>query len=102
MPSILKKVTRFLGHISGRTDKTKPHGKKRVDFGNPDSMLTSSEAAEFLNIHITTIRRWSNTGRLKAYCLGPRGDRRFRVRDLNDFLAKSKEPREREERSDRG
>ena len=50
-------------------------------------MLTTSEVAAILNVHINTIRRWSNQGSLKAYQLGPRGDRRFRKEDIDEFLA---------------
>jgi excisionase family DNA binding protein len=50
-------------------------------------MLTTSEVASILNVHINTIRRWSNQGTLKAYQLGPRGDRRFRREDIEEFLA---------------
>ena len=50
-------------------------------------MLTTSEVADILNVHINTVRRWSNQGSLKAYQLGPRGDRRFRREDIDEFLA---------------
>jgi excisionase family DNA binding protein len=50
-------------------------------------MLTTSEVAAILNVHINTVRRWSNQGTLKAYQLGPRGDRRFRREDIEEFLA---------------
>jgi excisionase family DNA binding protein len=50
-------------------------------------MLTTSEVASILNVHINTVRRWSNQGTLKAYQLGPRGDRRFRREDIDEFLA---------------
>jgi excisionase family DNA binding protein len=50
-------------------------------------MLTTSDVASILNVHINTVRRWSNQGTLKAYQLGPRGDRRFRKEDIDEFLA---------------
>ncbi len=50
-------------------------------------MLTASDVAQFLNVHINTVRRWSNQGILKAYRIGSRGDRRFRQGDIADFLA---------------
>jgi len=58
---------------------------------HPDTMLTASELAELLNVHINTVRRWSNRGVLKAYRVGPRGDRRFRREDVDDFLAQNLE-----------
>jgi excisionase family DNA binding protein len=51
-----------------------------------DSLLTTSEAASLLHIHINTVRRWSNLGVLTSFRIGPRGDRRFRKRDLMTFL----------------
>ncbi len=50
-------------------------------------MLTTAEVATMLSVHINTVRRWTNNGTLKAYQLGPRGDRRFRREDIEQFLA---------------
>jgi excisionase family DNA binding protein len=52
-----------------------------------DPMLTTSDVARLLNIHINTVRRWSNQGILKAYRIGSRGDRRFREEDIVSFLS---------------
>ena len=49
-------------------------------------MLTTSEVAQLLNVYINTVRRWSNQGIIKAYRLGPRGDRRFQAQDIASFL----------------
>jgi excisionase family DNA binding protein len=46
-------------------------------------MLTTSEVARILNVHINTVRRWSNQGTLKSYRIGSRGDRRFRKEDVD-------------------
>jgi len=51
------------------------------------SLLTTSDVACLLNIHINTVRRWSNEGKLKAYRIGSRGDRRFQQEDIAVFLA---------------
>ena len=56
-----------------------------------DGMLTISEVAELLNVHINTVRRWSNQETLKAYRVGSRGDRRFRQEDIESFLLGSKD-----------
>lgn len=47
-----------------------------------NSVLTVREVAHLLNIHVNTVRRWSDTGILKSYRIGPRGDRRFRRDDI--------------------
>jgi len=56
-----------------------------------DTMLTVSEVARLLNVHINTIRRWSNQGILKAYRIGSRGDRRFQQDDITSFLSEQTE-----------
>lgn len=54
-------------------------------------MLTTSDVARLLNVHINTVRRWSNEGILKAYRIGSRGDRRFERGDINSFLFRKSE-----------
>ena len=54
-----------------------------------EPMLTTSEVARKLNLHVNTIRRWSNMGVLKTYRIGPRGDRRFKIQDVDELLLKS-------------
>ena len=49
-------------------------------------MLTVNDVARHLNIHVSTVRRWSNEGILKAYRIGRRGDRRFQEEDIANFL----------------
>ncbi len=65
---------------------------------NQDSMLTASELAHLLNVHINTIRRWGNRGILKTYRVGPRGDRRFAKEDVDTFLAENLEGSHKPER----
>jgi len=52
-----------------------------------DSMLTLREVAKLLHIHPNTLRRWSNAGRIKAYRITARGDRRFKREEIARFLA---------------
>lgn len=54
--------------------------------GLPKSMLTSSEAALLLSIHVNTLRRWSNLGFLPVYRIGSRRDRRFKREDINNLV----------------
>lgn len=49
-------------------------------------VLTVREVAQYLNIHVNTVRRWSDMGILRSYRIGPRGDRRFRWEDIAQFL----------------
>ena len=48
--------------------------------------LTVGEVAKILNLHRSTVRRWSDLGILRTYRLGPRGDRRFLSADIMSFL----------------
>ena len=53
---------------------------------HPSAMLTTREVAQLLNLHVNTVRRWSDQGILRAYRIGPRGDRRFKREDIDNFL----------------
>ncbi len=59
--------------------------KTQTRDGNRDQrerMLRTGEACRILCIHSNTLRRWSEQGIIRAYRLGPRGDRRFRLEDV--------------------
>ncbi len=49
-------------------------------------MLTVREVGQLLHVHSNTLRRWSDQGIIKAYRIGPRGDRRFRAEDIAVLL----------------
>ncbi|HEX2754755.1 MAG TPA: GAF domain-containing protein [Candidatus Limnocylindrales bacterium] len=46
-----------------------------------------TKAARLLGVHPNTVRAWSDAGRLRYYRINPRGDRRYRLGDLQRFLA---------------
>ena len=52
-----------------------------------DDMLTVREVSRLLHVHPNTLRRWSNNGRIRAYRITPRGDRRFERAEIARFLA---------------
>jgi diguanylate cyclase (GGDEF)-like protein/excisionase family DNA binding protein len=54
-----------------------------------DATLTVTRAAQVLGVHPNTVRAWSDAGRLRYYRINPRGDRRYRMGDLQRFLASS-------------
>jgi diguanylate cyclase (GGDEF)-like protein/excisionase family DNA binding protein len=56
-----------------------------------DATLTVTKAARLLGVHPNTIRAWSDAGRLRYYRINPRGDRRYRLGDLQRFLANAVE-----------
>jgi len=49
-------------------------------------VLRTGDVARLLNVHVNTVRRWSNEGILAAYRIGHRGDRRFKRHDIAAFL----------------
>ena len=51
-----------------------------------DNMMTVTEVSRILHVHPNTLRRWSDKGIVKSYCITPRGDRRFISRDIDQFL----------------
>ncbi len=50
-------------------------------------MLTIRQVARLLHVHTNTVRRWSNSGLIRAYRISRRGDRRYRREDIARFLA---------------
>jgi excisionase family DNA binding protein len=55
---------------------------------NPE-WLTLGQAAKYLGVAQSTIRKWSDSGRLSAFYT-PGGHRRFRREDLDSFLGASR------------
>lgn len=49
-------------------------------------LLTAREAAEFLHVHVNTIKRLGDRGVLPFFRVSERGDRRYRRSDLESFL----------------
>ena len=52
-----------------------------------ESIMTVSEVAQLLSVHVNTLRRWSNRGIMTTHRIGPRGDRRYTREDVVRFLA---------------
>jgi excisionase family DNA binding protein len=54
--------------------------------------LTIGEAAEFLHVSEVSLRRWTNSGKLRCFRVGGRGERRFLVEDLIAFMPSTTMP----------
>lgn len=57
-----------------------------IDLSN--TMLSVLEVADLLHVHPNTLRRWSDAGLIRAYRISPRGDRRYMLADVQDFIKK--------------
>ena len=57
-------------------------------------VLTMREATRLLNVHGNTLRRWSDQGLIKAYRLGPRGERRFKREDIDALFTEHTQNRQ--------
>jgi len=60
--------------------------KQTTHYERISTMLTTGEVARLLNVHDSTVRRWNDRGIIKAYRIGPRGQRRFRRDDISIFF----------------
>lgn len=53
-------------------------------------MLTASEVAELLHLHVNTVKRLGDRGELPFFRVCKRGDRRYRLDDVREFLHKNR------------
>lgn len=49
-------------------------------------LLLPNEAAKLLRVHVKTLKRWENKGRIKSIRINERGDRRYRREDIDKIL----------------
>jgi excisionase family DNA binding protein len=83
--------------VKGLLDFVRPHMAKQPQRGRPadrqagggPDWLTLGQAAAYLGVAQSTVRKWSDGGRLPAFYT-PGGHRRFRQHDLDAFLAGSR------------
>jgi excisionase family DNA binding protein len=72
--------------MADESTKTRKGGRPA---GGGLDWLTLGQAADYLGVAQSTIRKWSDTGRLPAFYT-PGGHRRFRRGDLDSFLSSSR------------
>jgi excisionase family DNA binding protein len=53
-------------------------------------LLTATEVAEMLHLHVNTVKRLGDRGELPFFRVVKRGDRRFRYNDVVEFLHRAK------------
>lgn len=62
-----------------------------IDEQKLPALLTIKQVSTVLNVHITTLRRWDNKGKLKAIRVGLRsgiGERRYHREDIIKLITK--------------
>jgi len=52
-------------------------------------LLTASEVANMLHLHVNTVKRLGDRGELPFFRVCKRGDRRFRLEDVMTFLTRT-------------
>ncbi len=57
-----------------------------------EALVSVAQAAALLGVHPNTIRSWTDAGRLPAYRINARGDRRYRSGDVQRLLAEGTAP----------
>jgi len=65
-------------------------GNRRAATGQPE-WLTLGQAAKYIGVAQSTMRKWSDVGRVSAFYT-PGGHRRYRRSDLDQFLDRSASP----------
>ena len=73
---------------SAQNEATRPMASMAVNELGP--MLTATEVAEMLHLHVNTVKRLGDRGELPFYRVCKRGDRRFRLDDVMKFLAQNR------------
>lgn len=53
-------------------------------------LMTASEVADMLHLHVNTVKRLGDRGELPYFRVSSRGDRRFRLDDVVEFLHRGK------------
>ncbi len=72
-----------------------PHSsRERGD--EQESLLSVAQAAALLGVHPNTLRAWTDAGRLTAYRINLRGDRRYRRGEVERLLAEGASSHEQE------
>ncbi|MDQ2984912.1 MAG: response regulator [Actinomycetota bacterium] len=67
--------------------RREPPSNRRAPASDPE-WVTLGQAAKYLGVAQSTIRKWSDEGRVPAFYT-PGGHRRYRRRDLDSFLERS-------------
>lgn len=56
-----------------------------------EQLIDVHEAARILNVYVDTVRRWARTGKIKSILISSRGDRRYRLEDIEEFIRENRQ-----------
>ncbi len=86
---------RARGHHDDSTPRSNALVSRGRDRGSdPQTLVSVAQAAAQLGVHPNTVRAWTDAGRLPAFRINARGDRRFRRSDVEMLLAEGSQPGE--------
>ena len=57
-----------------------------ANYERTSAMLSIGEVARLFGVQVSTVRRWSSQGIIKAHRISSHGDRRFRREDVAVFF----------------
>ena len=70
------------GIVTNKTNKSR--NKSGIKYTK--EIMTCDEVAEYLRVHVSSVRRWSRSGTITAFKVGGRGDWRYREQDVLSVL----------------
>jgi predicted DNA-binding transcriptional regulator AlpA len=76
--------TEFKSLFKGLENSIKSYIDNRLTSTNPDRLLTREETADYLKIDLSTLWKWSKTGKLPSY--GINGRVYYRSSDIEEAL----------------
>lgn len=55
-----------------------------------ERLLTSSEFAKAIGVSVVTLKRWHDSGVLKAFLVEPTGRKKYKKQQIDDYYARYK------------
>jgi excisionase family DNA binding protein len=93
MGQIKKQVASFKNEPVSKRERLlehQEHYSSLIKLKANDGLMTISQVAKLLNVHVNTIKKWSNQGIIRPDRVGHRGNRIFKREDIEQFLSGAK------------
>ena len=72
--------------FSMQDDQSKKITTRGISFFQLPELLTIRDVTHLLNVHPNTLRNWEKQGLIFAVRIGPRGDRRYPKRQIEEMM----------------